>query len=73
VSGFSSPTCTTNAMHIVLSNIREIEIHHMRQLLNINSSGRDIGGDKNAHRTVLKSLQSAGARTLALVAMDGSR
>jgi hypothetical protein len=73
MAGFSRTTCATDAMHIIFGNIREIEIHHMRELLNIDPSRSNICGNKNAHRSIFESLQSPCSRTLAFISMDCCR
>jgi hypothetical protein len=64
---------TANAVHVVFRNIRQLEIHHLGKLIDIEAASGDIGGHQNRDRSLLESTQGARAGTLALVAMDGHR
>jgi hypothetical protein len=41
----ASPACTTNAVNVVFSNVRQVKVYDVRQLINVESSGSDIGCD----------------------------
>ena len=62
-----------NAVHIVLRNVRQVEVHDVRQGVNINSARCDIGGHQHLQLVVLEAFQGAGPRVLALVAVDRVR
>jgi hypothetical protein len=55
---------------IILGDIGQLEIHHLWQLVNIKPSGGDIRCNQNRHRTFFEPRQRAGARRLALIAVD---
>lgn len=48
---------STDAMDEIFGNLREIEIHHVRDAFDVNASGRYIGGDEDAKFTLLKAFQ----------------
>ena len=60
-------------MHVVFRNIRQLEIHDLRKLIDIETASGDIGGHQDRDRSLLEAAQGARAGTLALVAMDGHR
>ena len=57
-------------MDVILGDIGQLEIHHLRQLVNIQSAGGDIGRHQDRHRTLFEACQRARARRLALIAVD---
>ena len=57
-------------MHVILGHVRQVEIDHMRQLFDVESPRRDVGGHEDAQLAVLEALQRAHARILALVAVN---
>tara|TARA_B100000282_G_C31562263_1_gene412652 strand:- start:26 stop:403 length:378 start_codon:yes stop_codon:yes gene_type:complete len=68
----TSPTCASNAMHIILSDIGEVKVHDMGQLLNIDASSGNIRRNENAHIPLFETLQCSGTRALTFVAMNRS-
>ena len=60
-----------DAVDVVLRLVGQIEVHHMRQLVDVDAAGSDVGGHQHAHLTALEARQGAGASPLALVAVDG--
>ena len=60
-----------DSVHVVLGHVRHVVIDHVRQLLDVEPSGRNIRRYEHAKFAVLEALQGARARVLALVAVDG--
>ena len=71
LAGRPGPAGATNAVHVVLGHIGQVEIHHLRQLGDIQAPGRDVRGHQHPYLAVLEVGQGLGARRLALVAVDG--
>src|SRR5512138_204781 len=59
-----------DAVDVVLGDVRQLEVDHLRQLVDIDAARRDVGRHQHAHAAVLEARQRLGARRLALVAMD---
>ena len=51
-------------MHIVFCHVRQFEVHNMRQLVNIEATGRNVGCDQHSNLACLEVSQ--GFRTSAL-------
>ena len=66
-------TGSPDAMHIVFGNIRQIEIHYIGQVININTACCDVGGNQCLQRTLFEIGQRPGSCALAFVAVDGGR
>ena len=62
----------TDAVHIILGDIRQFIVDHMGQLVDIETASRDVGGHQHANIALLEAGQGLGARALALVAVDRS-
>ncbi len=62
-----------DAVHIVFRHVGQVEVDHMRQLVDVDAARRDVGGDQHAQRAGLELRQRPRARRLALVAVDGER
>jgi len=58
-------------MQVVLGDEGEFVVHHVRQLIDVQSAGSNIRSDQNPHSLALEVLEGPGACPLALVAMDG--
>ncbi|EXI80776.1 MAG: hypothetical protein AW10_01683 [Candidatus Accumulibacter appositus] len=69
-AGTAGTASAADAMHVVFGNVRQLEVHHVRQLFDVQAAGGDVGGHQYAHRAVLETGQGARARRLALVAVD---
>ena len=70
---FTRRTCTAGTadpVHIVFRHIRQVVIDHMRQLVDIDAARGNIGCDQHLQAAILELGQRAGARSLALVAMN---
>ncbi|VVN46642.1 hypothetical protein PS639_05808 [Pseudomonas fluorescens] len=62
---------TADTVHIVFVNVRQFEVDHVWQLIDVEAASGDVGGDQDAHFTGLEVGQGFGAGVLALVAVDG--
>src|SRR5690606_5386890 len=60
-----------DAVDIVFRHIGQLEVHHVRKLVDVDAAGGDVGGHQHGHFAVLEAAQRPGAGGLALVAMDG--
>ena len=74
--GLTLVACTAgaaDAVDIVFRHVRQLEVDHMGQLIDVQAACGDVGGHQHPYRAVLESGQGAGARTLRLVAVDRGR
>ncbi|MCG3189580.1 MAG: hypothetical protein LKCHEGNO_02048 [Burkholderiaceae bacterium] len=62
-----------DAVHVVLGHVGDLEVHHVRQLVDVDAARRDVGGHQHAQLAALELGQRLGARALALVAVDRHR
>src|SRR5450830_1523067 len=62
---------TADTVYIVFVDVWQLEVDHVRQLVDIQAACGDIGGHHDAYFTGLEVGQRFGARVLALVAVDG--
>ena len=60
-------------MDVVFGNVGQIVVHHVRQLLDIQPAGGEVGGHQHAQLAALEVRQRARAVRLALVAVDRVR
>src|SRR3990170_1193302 len=60
-----------DAVHVVLRHVRQLVVHHVRQLVYVESARRDVCRYQHPHFALFEIRQGLGARTLALVAVDG--
>ena len=60
-------------MNVILGHVRQVEIDDVRQLLDIEATRRDVGGDEHLHLAGHEVLECTNARVLALVAVDRVR
>src|SRR5690606_22266461 len=70
-TGGAGAAGTANAVHIVGRHVGQFEVHHMRQLFNIQTTGGDIGGHQHGNITAFEFGQCAGTGALAFIAMNG--
>jgi hypothetical protein len=61
---------TANAVHVIFCYQRQIEVHDQRQVGDVETASRDVGGHQHAHATGLKSSSPPAACALTLVAMN---
>src|SRR5260221_176470 len=59
-----------DAVHIVLGHMRQVEVDHVGQGLDVEAARGDIGRHQHAQLVALEKPERAGARVLALVAVD---
>src|SRR5471032_994698 len=74
--GFALGASTARAadtVHIVFWNVRQVVVHHVWQLIDINTARGDVGGDQHLQGAILEFGQRARAGRLALVAVNGQR
>ena len=57
-------------MHVVFRHVGQFVVHDLRQLLDIQTTRRDVRRDQHAHFAVLEAGQCLGTRILALVAVN---
>ena len=67
------PTRPTNAVNIVFGVGRKIKIDDVSDPIDVDSAGRDIGGDQDPDLSVLEILQGTGSLILAAIGVNGSR
>ena len=60
-----------NAVHIVFAHVGDLVVHHVRQLVNVNAAGRNVGRHQRTHLAGFKTTQRLRAGGLALVAVQG--
>ena len=60
-----------DAVHVVLRHVWQLEVHHVRQLVDVEAARGDVGGDQHVELHALEVGQRPRARALALVAVDG--
>ena len=58
-----------DAVHIVLAHVGYLVVHYVRQVINVDTAGSDIGRHQGAHLTALETGQGLCAGCLALVAV----
>jgi len=64
-------SCATDAMHVRLGNVREIEVDDMREAVDVDAARGDVGRHEDAARTVTEAVHRLVARVLRLVSVDG--
>ena len=45
------PPGTADAMHVIFGLRREVEINHVRDAVDVDATGRNVGGDQDANLT----------------------
>src|SRR5438094_1980870 len=69
----SGPTRPPDPMDVVLRVPRELEVHDMREVLDVEAARRDVRGDEDADLAGLELLQGAGPLRLGPIAVDRDR
>ncbi|MDB6084495.1 MAG: hypothetical protein JWN43_2376, partial [Gammaproteobacteria bacterium] len=69
-AGRTRAASTTDAVYVILGYVGQFVIDHLRQLLDIEAAGRDLGGYQSRDLSALEHVERFDARCLALVAMD---
>src|SRR5690606_1260574 len=62
---------TADAVHIVLGDDRQVEVDHLRQVMDIQPARGHVGSHQDLHLAGLEALQRAQPRGLRPVAVDG--
>ena len=62
--------CAANAMHIVFADIGNFVVHHVRQVVNVDTARSNVGCYQSAHIAALEAGKRLGTRGLALVAVQ---
>ena len=70
-AGGAGAAGAADAVHVVLGHVGELEVDDLRQLVDVQAAGGDVGGHQHGDRAFLEAGQRAGAGRLALVAVDG--
>ncbi len=64
---------TADAVHIVFRNVRQFEVHNVRQAINIKSARREIGCYQHTYRAAFEVVQGTCTCRLRFVAVYGRR
>ena len=59
-----------DAVYVVFAHVGNFVVHDVRQVINVNAAGSNVGGYQSAYIAALESRQGLGAGSLALVAMQ---
>ena len=76
VDGLTISACTTrtsNAVNIVFADVRDFVVHHVRQIVNVDSASCNVGRHQSANIAALEAAQGLCAGCLALVAVQSHR
>ena len=70
----SGPSGAAGAVHVVLVLLRRVEVDHVRDVVEVEPSCRDVGGNQRRHVSALEAVQSPLAGLLRHVSMhrDGA-
>jgi len=66
-------TRSTNSVYIGLRNVGKVIVEHVTHAIDIDSSRRNVRGNKNPNRAGLETRESARSSALRLVAVNGGR
>ena len=69
-TGLAGAGRAADAVHVAFRLFRQVEVHDMGDVVDMDAAGHDVGGDEHADRTGLELAQRLLAGTLALVAVD---
>ena len=61
----------TNPMHVVLGHVRQLVVHDVRQLHDVETARGEVGGDEHADAALREGAERRLARVLRLVAVYG--
>ena len=67
---FSGAPCSANAVNVDLWLVGEIEIEHVGDVVNVDTTTGDVRGHENEHIAVLESVKRSRSCSLALVSVD---
>ena len=72
-AGLAGARGPANAVDIAFRNVRQVEIDHVGDVVDINAASGNVCGDEDVHLAGLEAFQRLDALALGLVAMDGGR
>ena len=72
-AGSAGTTGAADAMHVGLGVVRDVVVQHVRDALDVEPAGGDVGGDEDVELSVLEGGDGALAHRLRDVAVDGHR
>jgi len=61
---------TADAVHVIFRHVRQFEIHHMRQHVDVQTPRGNVGRNQHRHRSILELRKRLGTSRLALVAVN---
>src|SRR5262249_3307829 len=70
LAGLARPAGAADAVHVVLGDVRQVVVHHVRQRLDVDAARRDVGRDQHLQLEGLEARERLHALRLALVAVD---
>ena len=70
LSGTPGAAGTADTVDVVFLDVGQLVVDHVRQLVDVQTAGGDIGGDQDAYLVGLEVSQGLGAGVLALVAVN---
>ena len=62
-----------DAVHVILGHVGQVVVDDVRQLVDVDAAGRDVGGDHHLDLARLERGERPRARVLALVSVQGDR
>src|SRR5690606_23305808 len=69
---FATGTASTaNTVNVVFRHVRQFEVDHVRQLIDVQTASGNVGSNQHHNLAVLETGQRTGTSRLALVAMQG--
>ena len=71
VTGRTGPPGAPDPVDVVLRMGRQLEVHDVRQVLDVEAAGGDVGGHEHPDLAVLEPLEGACPLGLGPVAVDG--
>ncbi len=72
-STFAGTACTTASVHVHFRIVGKVKVHHVGELIYVESAGSHIGGHEQAHMPFSESAHYLVALLLRKVAVDGLR
>src|SRR3954452_18399857 len=71
VAADTGPARAADPVHVVLGHHRELEVHDVRERLDVDAARGDVRGDEDVGTSGLEVVEGADPLALALVAVDG--
>ena len=69
-AGSAGARGSADAVNVAFRFVRQIEVYDMRDIVDVEAAGGDVGGDQHARLAAAKALQGALPRALRFVAVD---